>query len=170
MLSRDDCHRSAAAAQPMISFFDLRFMNNQHWRIEELKHHSKDISWLDASEASLAYKLVSLYDSKSHLGLNAQTVGSVERLEFDEDLSTATDWLRTRISVIQELIVVFGGDDCFRCSGNFFVGNWSDIFVPARDDAMATPQKTLSFCSTGMKINSRLDNELFLTEIGQKRT
>lgn len=109
-------------------------MNNP--RIEELKHHSEDISWLDAVEASRAYELVGLYDSKSHYGLNAQTVGSVERLEFEEDVSTATDWLRSRISGAQELVVVFGGDDCFRCSGNFFVENWSDIFVPSRDDAM----------------------------------
>lgn len=111
-------------------------MNNPHWRIEELKHHSEDISWLDAVEASRAYELVGLYDSKSHLGLNAQTVGSVERLAFEEDVSTATDWLRSRISGFQELVVVFGGDDCFRCSGNFFVENWSDIFVPSRDDVM----------------------------------
>lgn len=119
-------------------------MSNQHWRIEELKHHSKDICWLAASEAKQAYNLVGLYDSKSHLGLNAQTVGSVERLKFDEDVSTATDWLRPRISGIQELIVVFGGDECFRCSGNFFVENWSDIFVPARDDAMAySPESSI---------------------------
>ncbi|USX23114.1 hypothetical protein NHH82_13530 [Oxalobacteraceae bacterium OTU3REALA1] len=119
-------------------------MSNQHWRIEELKHHSKDISWLDASEARQAYDLVGLYDSKSHYGLNAQAVGSVERLEFDEDVSTATDWLRPRISGVQELIVVFGRDDCFRCSGNFFVENWSDIFVPARDDAMAySPESSI---------------------------
>ncbi|QEI05673.1 hypothetical protein FXN63_07330 [Pigmentiphaga aceris] len=119
-------------------------MSNQHWRIEELKHHSKDISWLDASEASQAYTLVGLYDSKSHLGLNAQTVDSIERLELDEGISTATDWLRLRISGIQELVVVFGEDDCFRCSGNFFVENWSDIFVPARDDAMAySPESSI---------------------------
>lgn len=111
-------------------------MNNPHWRIEELKHHSKDISWLDAVEACRAYELVGLYDSKSHLGLNSQTVGSLGRLEFEKDVSTATDWLRSRISGIQELVVVFGADDCFRCSGNFFVENWSDIFVPSRDDAM----------------------------------
>lgn len=42
----------------------------------------------------------------------------------------------TGISGVQELVVVFGGDDSFRCSGNFFVENWSDIFVPSRDDAM----------------------------------
>lgn len=66
-------------------------MNNPHWRIEELQHHSEDISWLDAVEASRAYELVGLYDSKTHLGLNAQTVGALERLEFEEDVSTATD-------------------------------------------------------------------------------
>ena len=116
-------------------------MKNPLWRIEELKHHSEDIFWLDAVEANRAYELVGLYDSKSHLGLNAQTVGSLERLEF-EDVLTATDWLRSRISGIQELVVVFGGDDCFRCSGNFFVENWSDIFVPSRDDAMIYSPKS----------------------------
>ena len=69
---------------------------------------------------------------------------------------TATDSLRPRISAIQELIVVFGGDDCFRCSDNFFVENWSDIFVPARDDAMANrlnarPRKTLDYDSPAQR-------------------
>lgn len=111
-------------------------MNNVHWRVNELKHYSQDISWLDAAEARRAYELVRLYDSKSHLGLSMQTVGAVERLEFGEDIATATNWLRARIPSSQELVVVLGGDECFRCSSDFFIGNWSDFFVPSRDDAI----------------------------------
>lgn len=119
-------------------------MNNVHWRVDELKHHSGEISWLDTAEALRAYELVRLYDSKSHLGLNTQTVGAVERLEFDDDVASATDWLRARMPSSQELVVVFGGDECFRCSSDFFIGNWSDIFVPSRDDAMVYSQESLT--------------------------
>lgn len=135
-------------------------MNNP--RIEELKHHSEDISWLNAVEASRA--------SKSHYGLNAQTVGSVERLEFEEDVSTATDWLRSRISGFQERVVVFGGNDRFRCSGNFFVENWSDIFVPSRNDAMVySPESSfiLFYCHEN---EFEAGNELCSTETGQEPT
>lgn len=111
-------------------------MNGLHWRAEELKHHANDIAWLDAGDARRAYDLVRLYDSKTHLGLNANTVSSVERLEFGYDITTATEWLRARMPNIQEVVVVFGGDDCFQCSSSFFVKNWPDIFVPSRDDAM----------------------------------
>ncbi len=119
-------------------------MNKLHWRVNELKHYSREISWLDAVERRRAYELVRLYDSKSHLGLNAETVGAVERLEFGDDVSTATDWLRARMSSIHELVVVFGEDDCFRCSRDFFIENWSDIFVPSRDDAMVySPESSI---------------------------
>lgn len=111
-------------------------MNGLHWRIAELEHHASDIVWLDAAEALSAYALVGLYDSKVHLGLNTTTAGSVERLEFGDDVQTATEWLRARMSNPQEVVVVFGDDDCFRCSSVFFLENWPDIFVPSRDDAM----------------------------------
>jgi hypothetical protein len=111
-------------------------MNNPHWRAEELKHLADDIAWLDAKDARRAYDLVRLYDSKTHLGLNPSTVNSLERLEFGDDVATATEWLRLRLSSTQPLVVVFGGNDCFRCSGAFFIENWQDIFVPSRDDAM----------------------------------
>ena len=111
-------------------------MTGPHWRVEELKHHSDDIDWLNAIDARDAYDLVGLYDSKTHLGLNANAVGSVERLEFGDDVAAATEWLRSRLPSAQEVIVAFGGDDCFRCNGVFFIENWSDIFVPSRDDAM----------------------------------
>ncbi len=110
-------------------------MNGLHWRVDELKHHANDIAWLDAGDASRAYDLVRLYDSKTHLGLNVNIVGSVERLEFGDNIPTATEWLRNRMSG-QEVVVVFGEDDCFKCSSAFFVENWPDIFVPSRDDAM----------------------------------
>ena len=117
-------------------------MNKLHWRVNELKHYSREISWLDAVEGRRVYDLVRLYDSKRHLGLNAETVGAVERLEFGDDISTATNWLRARRPNIHELVVVFGEDDCFRCSRDFFVENWSDIFIPSRDDAMVYSQES----------------------------
>jgi hypothetical protein len=135
-------------------------MDKLHWRADELKHHAKDIAWLDADEARSGYDLVGLYDSKSHYGLNAQTVSSVERLEFGDDIAMATGWLRPRMASVQDVVVVFGRDDCFRCSGNFFIENWSDIFVPSRDDAMVySPDSSiiLFYCH---------ENEF---EVGQRR-
>lgn len=121
-------------------------MNKLNWRVNELKRYSRDISWLAAAEAHRAYELVRLYDSKSHLGLNAQTVGAVERLEVAGDVATTTEWLRTNMPSVQELVVVFSGDDCFRCSSDFFIDNWSDIFVPSRDDAMVySPESPIIF-------------------------
>ena len=63
-------------------------------------------------------------------------MSSVERIEFGDDVTCATEWLRARMSGGQEVVVVLGGDDCFRCSNEFFIENWPDLFVPSRDDAM----------------------------------
>jgi hypothetical protein len=111
-------------------------MNAIHWRVQELKHHSADIVWLNAEDARRAYDLVALYDSKAHLGLNVNTVESIERLAFGNDAAIATRWLRACVPAIQQVVVVFGEDECFLCSSEFLVENWSDIFVPSRDDAM----------------------------------
>lgn len=111
-------------------------MTGLHWRIEELKHHEDSIDWLDAVDARSAYELVGLYDSKTHYGLNANAISAVERLEFGDDVTAATEWLRARLPSAQEVTVVFGVHDCFRCNGAFFIENWAEIFVPSRDDAI----------------------------------
>lgn len=102
-------------------------MNVAHWRAQELKHHSAQIVWLDAGVARRAYDLLGLYDSKTHSGLNGNSVGSVERLEWAEDAATATQWLRARLPGAQQLVVVFGEDECLSCSSVFFMENWPDI-------------------------------------------
>jgi hypothetical protein len=117
-------------------------MNARHWRLEELEHHSADIVWLDAGAARRAYDLVGLHDSKTHSGLDGNTVGSVERFEFEVDVASATRWLRARVPEAQQLVVVFGEDACFSCSSVFFIENWPDIFIPSRDDAMAYSRDT----------------------------
>ncbi|MBE3024410.1 hypothetical protein GQ37_013825 [Janthinobacterium sp. BJB1] len=117
-------------------------MNVTHWRAQELKHHSAQIVWLDAVAARRAYDLLGLYDSKTHSGLNGNSVGSVERFECAEDAATATQWLRARVPGAQQLVVVFGEDECFSCSSVFFIENWPDIFVPLRDDAMVYSNDT----------------------------
>ena len=117
-------------------------MNATHWRVQELNHHSADIVWLDAEGARRAYHLVGFHDSKTHLGLDVNTVGSIERLEFGNDVAIATSWLRARVPGTQQVVVVFGEDDCFLCSSAFLVENWSDIFVPSRDDAMVYSNDT----------------------------
>jgi len=117
-------------------------MNATHWRGQELKHHSADIVWLNAEGAGRAYYLVGLHDSKMHLGLDVDTVGSIERLEFGNDVAIATRWLRTRVPGIQQVVVVFGEDESFLCSSVFLVENWSDIFIPSRDDAMVYSNDT----------------------------
>ena len=117
-------------------------MNATHWRVQELNHHSADIVWLDAEGARRAYHLVGLHDSKTHLGLDVNTVGSIERLEFGNDVAIATSWLRARVPGTQQVVVVFGEDDCFVCSSVYLVENWSDIFVPSRDDAMVYSNDT----------------------------
>ena len=117
-------------------------MNATHWRVQELNHHSADIVWLDAKGARHAYHLVGLHDSKTHLGLDVNTVGSIERLAFGNDVAIATRWLRARVPGIQQVVVVFGEDDCFLCSRVFLVENWSDIVVPSRDDAMVYSNDT----------------------------
>ncbi|WP_099759755.1 MULTISPECIES: hypothetical protein [unclassified Janthinobacterium] len=111
-------------------------MNATHWRVEELKHHAADIVWLDAEDARHAYHLVGLHDSKTHLGLDVNTVASIERFAFGDDVVSATRWLRARMPGSQQVVVVFGEDECFVCSSVFLVENWSDIVVPSRDDAM----------------------------------
>ncbi|ATD60791.1 MAG: hypothetical protein ACOH2S_04395 [Janthinobacterium svalbardensis] len=117
-------------------------MNATHWRVQELNHHSADIVWLNAEGAGRAYRLVGLHDSKTHLGLDVNTVGSIERFAFGNDVAIATSWLRARVPGIQQVVVVFGEDDCFLCSSVFLVENWSDIFVPSRDDAMVYSNDT----------------------------
>ncbi|MCC7698299.1 hypothetical protein [Janthinobacterium sp. EB271-G4-7A] len=111
-------------------------MNTAHWRVQELQHHSADIAWLNAEDARRAYEVAGLHDSKTHLGLNINTVDSIERLVFGNDVATATKWLRARMPGTQQVVVVFGEDECFLCSSVFLVENWSDIFIPSRDDAM----------------------------------
>mgnify|MGYP000850322477 FL=1 len=118
-------------------------MNATHWRVQELNHHSADIVWLNAEGARRAYHLVGLHDSKTHLGLDVNTVDSIERLAFGADVVSATSWLRARVPGIQQVVVVFGEDDCFVCSSVYLVENWSDIFVPSRDDAMVYSNDTL---------------------------
>ncbi|WP_402720907.1 hypothetical protein [Janthinobacterium rivuli] len=117
-------------------------INETHWRVEELKHHLADIVWLDAEDARRAYDLVGLHDSKTHLGLNIHTVDSIERFAFGDDVAIATNWLRERVPGIQQVVVVFGEDECFACSSVSLVENWSDIFVPSRDDAMVYSNDT----------------------------
>ena len=117
-------------------------MNATHWRVQELNHHSADIVWLNAEGARRAYHLVHLHDSKTHLGLDVNTVASIERLAFGNDVAIATSWLRARVPGIQQVVVVFGEDDCFLCSSVFLVENWSDIFVPSRDDAIVYSNDT----------------------------
>ena len=117
-------------------------MNATHWRVQELNHHSADIVWLNAEGAGRAYHLVGLHDSKTHLGLDVNTVGSIERLAFGNDVAIATRWFRARVPGIQQVVVVFGEDDCFLCSSVFLVENWSDIVVPSRDDAMVYSNDT----------------------------
>lgn len=117
-------------------------MNATHWRVQELNHHSADIVWLNAEGAGRAYHLVHLHDSKTHLGLDVNTVASIERLAFGNDVAIATSWLRARVPGIQQVVVVFGEDDCFVCSSVYLVENWSDIFVPSRDDAMVYSNDT----------------------------
>ena len=111
-------------------------MNATHWRVQELNHHSADIVWPDAKGARHAYHLVGLHDSKTHPGLDVNTVGSIERVEFGNDVVSATRWLRARMPGSQQVVVVFGKDESFVCNSVFLVENWSDIFVPSRDDAM----------------------------------
>lgn len=111
-------------------------MNATHWRVQELIHYSADIAWLNAEGARHAYDLAGLHDSKSHLGLDANTVSAIERLAFGNDSASATNWLRARVPGNQQVVVVFGEDECFLCSSAFLVENWRDIFVPSRDDAM----------------------------------
>ncbi|WP_426089633.1 hypothetical protein [Janthinobacterium sp. PSPC1-1] len=117
-------------------------MNATHWRVQELNHHSADIVWLNAEGAGRAYHLVGLHDSKTHLGLDVNTVDSIERFAFGNDVAIATSWLRARLPGIQQVVVVFGEDDCFLCSSVFLIENWSDIFVPSRDDAMVYSNDT----------------------------
>ncbi|MDO8067071.1 hypothetical protein [Janthinobacterium sp. SUN206] len=117
-------------------------MNTAHWRVQELQHHSADIAWLNAEDARRAYEIAGLHDSKTHLGLNANTVDSIERFASGEDAAIASQWLRARVPGNQQLIVVFGEDECFLCSSVFLVENWSDIFVPSRDDAMVYSKDT----------------------------
>ena len=75
--------------------------------------------------------------------MNANTVGSVERLEFGDDVGNATKWLRVRVPGTQQVVVVFGRDECFSCSSAFFLENWPDIFVPSRDDTMVYSNDTI---------------------------
>ena len=117
-------------------------MNATHWRIAELKHHTADIVWLDAEGARRAYDLVRLHDSKTHLGLDLNTIASIERLAFGNDVEIATRWLRARVPAIQPVVVVFGEDESFICNSVFLVENWSDIFIPSRDDAMVYSNDT----------------------------
>ncbi|QYG08428.1 hypothetical protein [Janthinobacterium sp. PAMC25594] len=117
-------------------------MNATHWRVQELNHHSADIVWLDAEGAGRAYHLVRLHDSKTHPGLDVNTVDSIERFAFGNDVVSATRWLRARVPGIQQVVVVFGKDESFVCNSVFLVENWSDIFVPSRDDAMICSNDT----------------------------
>ena len=117
-------------------------MNATHWRVEELKHHAAGIVWLDAEDARRAYGVVRLHDSKTHLGLDVNTVASIERLAFGNDVVSATRWLRARMPGSQQVVVVFGKDESFVCNSVFLVENWSDVFVPSRDDAMVYSNDT----------------------------
>lgn len=116
--------------------------NATHWRAQELKHHSADIVWLDAESARCAYDLVCLYDAKTHLGLNGNTVASVERFERADDVASATRWLRARVKGVQQFVVVLGTDECFLCGSGFLLDNWSNIFIASRDDAMVYSKDT----------------------------
>ena len=107
-----------------------------NWRIAELAHFAADIDWLDAVAAAEAYELMRSFDSRTRLGLDSTKVKNIERLEFGDDVRAGTAWLQARLSSSESLVVVFGNDDCFRCDAAFFVNNWQDIFLPARDDAM----------------------------------
>ena len=107
-----------------------------HWRKVELDNHKDHIQWLDDARAKKTYTLAGLFDSKRHLGLNSETVGNIERLEFGDDSSGATEWLKLRIPISDRLVVVFGEDECFGCSAEFFLQNWRDLILPSRDDAI----------------------------------
>ena len=94
----------------------------------------------------------------------------MERLEFEDDVATATDWLKARLPSTQELVVVFGGDDCFRCSSDFFIENWSNIFVPSRDDALVYSLESpiiLFYCHEN---EFEVGRRIVSTEAGQERT
>lgn len=71
-----------------------------------------------------------------HLGLNIDTVDSIERFAFGNAAAIATRWLQARIRETQQLVVVFGEDACCVCGSGFLAENWSDVFVPSRDDAI----------------------------------
>jgi|GEM_PF-2526753 len=117
-------------------------MNAARWRAEELKHHSADIVWLDAEGTRRAYDVVGLHDSKTHLGLNINTVDSIERFAFGNDAAIATKCLRACVPEIQQVVVVFGEDESFICSSVFLVNIGRIFFVPSRDDAMVYSNDT----------------------------
>lgn len=67
-----------------------KMMNTTHWRVEELKHCSAEIAWLDAEGARRAYDFVGRHEAKTHLGLNIDTVDSIERFAFGNAAAIAT--------------------------------------------------------------------------------
>jgi hypothetical protein len=86
---------------------------------------------------------------KTRYGLDTTTVEDIERISFDDDVPAAQAWLRARVGTTEQLVVVFGDTDGFRCRAGFFLEHWQDVFVPGRDDAViyaTTSPLVLFFC------------------------
>lgn len=113
-----------------------------NWHQAELQHFGEEIRWLEPAIAEAAYVFACRFDSRGHLGLNPETVTTVERLEFDADVIRATSWLRQRLTEHTTLVVVFSEEECFRCRRTFFLDCWPDLFLPGRDDAIVYAERS----------------------------
>ena len=76
--------------------------------------------------------------SRTRYGLDETTFAAVERLDVNEPVPDAQQWLAERVSG-GELLLVFGRDEVFRVPAALLPSNWRDMFCPSRDDVVIVP-------------------------------
>lgn len=91
--------------------------------------------WLEPEKAQHAYDYALRYSHPKRLGLNEQTVSSIDRLVI-ESYAIAKAWLSSRMPATGTVQIVYSESDVAVMEAADFIGRWHDIFVPARDDAV----------------------------------
>ena len=113
------------------------------WRKQELNEFSEEIIWLSSNDAYEKYVEALNYCSKSKYGLNELSISDIELFNIESDASEleVSPWLVNKIGhSSQELLIAYSEVNVAELSTVFFIQNWRELFLPARDDVIILPK------------------------------
>ncbi len=109
------------------------------YRKKELHESGIEGIWLNEESASEFYEYALKFMSNEKWGFDRTKVTNIVEHKVDDE-ETAKLWLVENMENTSLVYVVFGPKEVLGTGSKIILENWSDLFLPSRDDVLVLAQ------------------------------